>query len=97
MIAMTQQDALKREVGIRELHDRLSRYVRHVAEGGEVVVTSRGKRVARLAPISDQDPLDDLRRRGLVQEPARPKRRARGRKRPSPTASVSELVGRQRR
>jgi prevent-host-death family protein len=61
--------SLKREVGIRELHDQLSRYVRHVAAGSEVVVTMRGEPVARLTPIEVADPLADLRRRGLVQEP----------------------------
>jgi hypothetical protein len=32
------------EVGVRELHDRLSRYVQHVKDGGEMVVTMRGRR-----------------------------------------------------
>jgi hypothetical protein len=32
---------VKSEVGVRELHDQLSRYIRHVAEGGEIVVTTR--------------------------------------------------------
>jgi prevent-host-death family protein len=41
---------LKSEVGVRELHDRLSRYVQHVKDGAEVVVTMRGRRVARLVP-----------------------------------------------
>jgi prevent-host-death family protein len=86
---------VKSEVGIRELHDQLSRYVRHVADGGEVVVTMRGRRVARLTPVSAEDPLADLRDRGLVQEPQRdwqPRPR-----RPRPSAPVSDFVADQRR
>ncbi|MDQ8046677.1 MAG: type II toxin-antitoxin system prevent-host-death family antitoxin [Solirubrobacteraceae bacterium] len=66
---MTPPDALKTEVGIRELHDQLSRYVRHVEEGGEVYVTSRGRRVARLTAVGLSDPLVDLRARGIVSNP----------------------------
>ena len=41
------------KVSVRELKSRLSEYLRRVATGGEVVVTSRGKAVARLvAPRS---------------------------------------------
>ncbi len=88
---------LKTEVGVRELHDQLSRYVRHAAEGGEVVVTMRGRRVARLSPLETGDPLAELRARGLVQEPARPKRNLHGRKRLAASAPVSDLVAEQRR
>jgi len=89
---------LKHEVGLRELRDSLSRYVEHVARGEEVVVTVRGRRVARLAPIESEDPLADLRRRGLVREPSAPKRpaaehRMRGQRR----VTVSDLVAEQRR
>jgi prevent-host-death family protein len=87
----------KAEVGVRELHDQLSRYVQHVAEGGEVVVTMRGRRVARISPIAVDDPLADLRARGLVREPARPRRRAGDRKRLATAAPVSDLVAEQRR
>jgi len=93
---MTPQDGLKHEVGVREFHDHLSRYVRHVADGGEVIVTMRGKRVARLAPVGQPDPLANLRSRGLVSDPSsvwRPHRRARVR----PRAAVSDLVADQRR
>ena len=93
---MTPQDELKRAVGVREFHDHLSRYVRHVADGGEVVVTMRGKRVARLAPVDRHDPLEGLRTRGLVSDPSaawRPRRRERVRAR----AAVSDLVADQRR
>jgi prevent-host-death family protein len=88
---------LKSEVGVRELHDQLSRYVQHVAHGGEVVVTMRGTRVARLSPLDEQDPLADLRTRGLVREPLRPKRLGDGRRRVRPLESVSDLVAEQRR
>lgn len=82
---------------MRELHDQLSRYVRHAAEGGEVVVTMRGRAVARLSAIDAPDPLADLRARGLVQEPARPKRRRSGSRRIEAGGSVSDLVAEQRR
>ena len=84
-------------MGVRELHDQLSRYVRHAAEGGEVVVTMRGRRVARLSPLDVSDPLADLRARGLVQEPARRKRRLANRKRLASSTPVSDLVAEQRR
>lgn len=66
---MTPHDAIKGEVGVRELHDQLSRYVQQVAAGHEVIVTSRGRRVARLSPIDVADPLASLRARGLVSDP----------------------------
>src|SRR5437667_4092187 len=66
-------EPLKAEVGVRELHDRLSRYVQHVQDGAEVVVTMRGRRVARLVPVDEIDTLADLRARGLVREPTAPR------------------------
>ncbi len=97
-MVMTPHDIeLKAEVGVRELHDQLSRYVRHAAQGGEVFVTMRGERVARLAPLVVGDPLADLRARGLVRDATRPKRRREGRKRLAATAPVSDLVAEQRR
>lgn len=38
------------DVSVRELKSRMSEYLRRVAAGEEVVVTSRGKTVARLVP-----------------------------------------------
>jgi prevent-host-death family protein len=87
----------KSEIGVRELHDQLSRYVRHVANGGEVVVTMRGARIARLSPVSESDPLADLRARGLVREPTGPKRPNSARRRVRSLAPVSDLVAEQRR
>ena len=90
-------EPLKAEVGVRELHDRLSRYVQHVQDGAEVVVTMRGRRVARLVPVDQIDPLADLRARGLVREPTAP-RSPRGRRaRLKAAKPVSDLVADQRR
>lgn len=89
-------DELKAEVGVRELHDQLSRYLRHVDSGGDVVVTMRGRRVARLSRVDD-DPLADLRIRGLVRDPSRPRQRVSGRELLTADGSVSDLVSEQRR
>ena len=43
------------EVGIRELKNGLSKYVDRVRAGEEVIVTDRGRPVARLSPIDASD------------------------------------------
>jgi prevent-host-death family protein len=83
------------EVGVRELHDRLSAHLERVEHGGQVVVTRRGRPIARLSAIASDDPLADLRRRGLITPPSR----ARGARRASVKARglVADLVAEQRR
>lgn len=83
------------QVGVRDLHDRLSEHLARVEEGAEVVVTRRGRPVARLSSIGDEDPVEDLVRRGLISAPARP--RSPKRPRVEVRGSVSELVLKQRR
>ncbi len=83
------------EVGVRELHDRLSEYLEKVEKGAEVVVTRRGKPIARLSQIDAPRPLEDLERRGLVRWPEKP-RQAR-KPLTGGKGSVSELVKDQRR
>ncbi len=63
---------LKNNVGVRELRDKLSRYVDHVAEGNEISITVRGKVVARMIAAAPREPFAELRRRGLLREPTRP-------------------------
>lgn len=82
------------EVGVRELHDRLSAYLERVEKGEEVVVTRRGRPIARISKLG-ADPLDDLARRGLVRLPDKP--RARQRARVKGAGPVSDLVAEQRR
>lgn len=96
LVSMTPQHRLKHEVGVREFHDHLSRYIRLVSEGGEVIVTMRGKRVARLAPVDREDPLEGLRLRGLVAE-ATAAWQPQDRGRVGAQSPVSELVADQRR
>jgi prevent-host-death family protein len=83
------------EVGVRELHDRLSEHLDRVEKGTEIVVTRRGRPIARLSAVDRDDPLEELVRRGLVTPPA--KRRESRRPRVVPRGSVSGLVADQRR
>jgi prevent-host-death family protein len=60
------------EVGIRELRADLSRLIKQVRAGEEIVVTDRGKAVARLVPVSGERAIDRLIRDGLVTPAPRP-------------------------
>jgi prevent-host-death family protein len=85
----------ERQVGVRELHDRLSAYLEMVEGGDEVIVTRRGRRIARLSALEAGRSLEELERRGLIRLPKR--RRSRRRARVKGSASVSDLVSEQRR
>lgn len=83
------------EVGVRELHDRLSEYLEKVEGGTDVVVTRRGKPIARLVQVEGPRPFEELEQRGLVRWPEKP-RQARKALRAT-EGSVSDLVRDQRR
>ncbi len=54
-------------VGVRELRQNLSVYLRRVKAGQRLEVTERGQPVARLEPIVDErDPVTRLERQGRV-------------------------------
>jgi prevent-host-death family protein len=57
------------ELGIRELRAHLSRYLKEVEAGEEIVVTDRGRPVARITPANGRSRLAELIEAGLV-EPA---------------------------
>jgi antitoxin (DNA-binding transcriptional repressor) of toxin-antitoxin stability system len=68
-----------RHVGIRELKDHLSEYLRHVREGEVVMVTDRGEVVAELRPPSADSELEkkypglaEMARKGLIRLPLKP-------------------------
>jgi prevent-host-death family protein len=67
------------DVGVRELRQNLSVYLRRIAQGETLRVTEHGHPVALLTPIPNSgDPvLDDLEAQGLLERP-------RSRRRPLP-------------
>lgn len=81
------------EVGIRALRNRLSEYAGRVRGGEELVVTDRGRAVARLVPVDHERALDRLVREGLV-EPAPVRKRARPDRRVAAEGTVSGLIER---
>jgi len=83
MLSMTLHETYN--VGVRDLHDRLSEHLGRVEHGAE----------ARISAVDAQEPLEALVRRGLVTAPARGRRARRPTVRAS--ASVSDLVADERR
>jgi len=83
------------EVGIRELRNHLSQYLDRVRSGEEIVVTDRGRAVARVVPTDEERPLDRLIAEGVV-TPAKETRRALT-PRIQAKGTVSDLVAEQRR
>lgn len=79
---------------MRDLHDRLSEHLERVERGADIVVTRRGKPIAKLSGVAE-DPLGDLVRRGVVELPRTARRAQRATVESS--APVSELVAEQRR
>ena len=59
------------EVGIRDLKNGLSKYIDRVEAGEEVIVTDRGRPVAKLSPLdAPDDRLADLVAAGVVRPPS---------------------------
>jgi prevent-host-death family protein len=84
------------DVGVRELRAQLSRYLKRVEAGEEILVTDRGKPLARITPANGRSRLEELIAAGIV-EPAPEPRRG-----PLPPpiktkGTVSDLVKDQRR
>ena len=84
------------EAGIRELRNHLSQYLDRVRTGEELVVTDRGTAIARILPVDQLRPFDQLVRDGLI-EPAPIGTRRRPRRPTRAKAQVSDLVADQRR
>jgi prevent-host-death family protein len=57
------------EVGIRRLREHLGRYLDEVRAGREVLVTDRGRPVARIVASSGRSRLDELVAAGIVTLP----------------------------
>ncbi|HYH49838.1 MAG TPA: type II toxin-antitoxin system prevent-host-death family antitoxin [Acidimicrobiia bacterium] len=81
------------EVGIRALRNQLSEFVERVRGGEELVVTDRGRPVARLVPVGGERVLDRLIREGLV-EPAPVRERRRPNRRTPARGGAGDLLER---
>jgi prevent-host-death family protein len=53
-------------VGVRELRQRASELLRLVEQGETVEITDRGRPVARLTPLPDGTPLEQMRSSGEI-------------------------------
>ena len=62
-------------VGVRELRQQASAVLRRVAAGESIIVTDRGRPVARLTPFGNEG-VEALRQTGRVRESLRPMRDA---------------------
>lgn len=81
------------EVGVAQLRRELKDWLDRAQSGDEVVITERGRPVARLSGIDVAPLLDHLTERGQISGAPRTARpTARGRKRVKAEGSVAELV-----
>lgn len=62
---------MKNTVGIAELRQNLSKYLRRVERGERLLVTDRNKPVAELGPPPSSSRLDELIAEGRVRPPRR--------------------------
>ena len=56
---------MRHQIGLREANQHLSRYIRVVEAGEELIITRRGQPVARVVPMSTTRALDDGQRAAL--------------------------------
>lgn len=85
-------------VAITDLRAHLSDWLDQARAGEEIVVTDRGVPIARLIGLDSSLTLERLTLEGLISRPTVSTRiKARGRRRPTPSSSVADLVSEQRR
>lgn len=94
LMSTTERDDMP-EVGVRQLRNHLSEYLRSVRDGQELTVTDHGRAVARIIPIDQPRLLDRLIEDGTV-TPARSKARSLPNRRVRAKGPVSPLVADQR-
>jgi prevent-host-death family protein len=85
------------EVGVRELRDHLSRWLEQAKDGRELVITERGRPIARITGAAGGSKLAALIADGVVTPASAPARPAEAYPRPRPSRDVADLVAEQRR
>lgn len=53
---------MREVISIREANQHLSRYLERVEQGAEIIITRRGKAIARVLPIEAQPQLSEAQR-----------------------------------
>lgn len=85
------------EVGVRELRDNLSKWIARAKRGQDVLITERGKPVARLTHVEESPALERLIAKGIVTPARNPKTKIRRNDLIKTKGTVSDLVKEQRR
>lgn len=85
------------QVGVRQLRDELRKWLDMVRRGDEVIVTERGRPIARIIGASSPPPRERLIAAGVLTPAERPRKPDRAYRRVKSKGSVSELVAEQRR
>jgi len=90
------------EVGIKEAKNNLSRFLKRVKAGEEIIITERGKPIARIVRENSATPslystLAPLVHKGLVQMPSRNVRDLSANPVSAPGKSASDMVLEDRR
>lgn len=93
---MTVATTRRSEAGVRDVKNHLSAYLARVRDGEEIVITDRGRPVARLTSVEPEvDRLQALIEQGVLKPPTAlrslPSRRVRAK------GTISELVAAERR
>ncbi|MFN8234135.1 MAG: type II toxin-antitoxin system prevent-host-death family antitoxin [Actinomycetota bacterium] len=97
MAQAPQRGAPPLEVGIRELRDHLSSWLDEVKDGNELVITERGRAVARIVPVSMPARYQQLIDRGTITPASRPRRPASELPKIPVRIGIDELIRDQRR
>ncbi|MGI8775312.1 MAG: type II toxin-antitoxin system Phd/YefM family antitoxin [Actinomycetota bacterium] len=85
------------EVGVRELRDNLSKWIGRAKRGQDILITERGKPVARLTRVEESPALERLIAKGIVTPARRPKTKIHRGDLIKTKGSISDLVKEQRR
>jgi prevent-host-death family protein len=84
------------QVGVRELRDELRRWLQLVKDGSEVVVTERGRAVAKLVSIDSGEVMEELIAEGIVIPARKPRTTDSSHVRVTAQGSIADLVIEQR-
>ncbi len=85
------------EVGVRELRDNLSKWLGRAQRGEDILITERGKPVARLSRVEQSPALERLIEKGIVTPARNPKTKIQRRELVKTKGGISDLVKQQRR